>query len=62
MDRTISAAFTGGLVLGIGANLIADGISGQAREKGYTSHHIIAIGALLFGVYVLLVTYNRLKG
>ena len=48
------ALFFQGLVVGAAANLIADAMSNQAREKGATNAHIMALGLLLFATVVLV--------
>lgn len=59
MDVSLKRAFAEGLLIGTGANLIADAISGHARDKGYSNAHILAIGLFIFGLFLLLWSAER---
>jgi hypothetical protein len=50
----LKRAFAEGLLIGTGANLIADAISGHARETGASNTHILMIGIFLFGLFLLV--------
>ena len=62
MDNSLKRAFAEGLIIGIGANLMADAISGHARDKGYTHEHVFLIGLAAFGLFILISSLDRLQG
>ena len=55
----IKRVFAEGLIIGVGANLLATSISGHARENGYGNKHIFGLSLLVIALFVLIWTSER---
>jgi hypothetical protein len=50
----LKQAFGQGLLIGTGANLIADAIAGHTRDRGGSNAQVLMIGLFFFGLFLML--------